>query len=315
MNKIIEKLNNAQSVAILPHISEDGDAAGSCFAMAHILRKMGKKATVYANAEFEERLGFLGNDYVIYTPDTEVECDLCVCLDCGDIKRLGERAQLIERIGNSVNIDHHYSNTLYADENYVEGDSSSTGEVLYGIFEKMGVALDAEAARFLYTAICSDTGCFKFSSVSGKTMQIASKLIEYKIGHDAIARALFDTYTIEEIKLRARVMSTIESYCNNKVRVVYLSNKMLEEFGIDPQNTPSIVDIARGVKGTEIAIALIENEEEIRVNLRANEYADVSKIASQFGGGGHVRASGFRARGTNVEELKKKLIEACLLQL
>ncbi len=313
MKQIIEKLHQAQAIAILSHISEDADAIGSCLAMAHMLRKTGKCATIYVNDAIEDRLSFLGNDYVIYNDKTEVMADLCVCLDCGDIKRLGERAKLLEKIGNSINIDHHYSNTKYADVNYVEGDASSTGEVLYKLFTKMNIELDEVCARYLYAAICSDTGSFKFSSVSSQTMHIAAKLIEYNIEHDKIARALFDTYTIEEIKLRAEVMSTIESYGDGKINVVCMNDEMLKKYGISKKNTPSIVDIARGVEGSEIAIALIQNNDEIRVNLRSNEYANVSEIAAKFGGGGHVRAAGCRVKGTDIEELKKQLIEACLL--
>ncbi len=315
MKQIIEKLQNAQTIAILSHISEDGDAMGSCYAMLHMLTKMGKNATVYVNDEVEDRLKFLGNDYVIYNSETKVEADLCVCLDCGDIKRLGDRVALVEQIGNSVNIDHHYTNTMYCDANYVEGDASSTGEVLYKLFKEMGQEIDKDIAKFLFTAICSDTGSFKFSSVTPQTMCIAAELIKFDIEHHKIARALFDTYTIEETRLRAEVMSSIESYCDDKVRIVCMSDEMLKKYGIDKKNSPSIVDIARGIEGTEIAIALIQNNEEIRVNLRANEYANVSDIATKFGGGGHIRAAGCRVKNMELEELKKKLVEACLLEI
>ncbi len=315
MKQIIEKLHQAQDIAILSHISEDADAIGSCLAMAHMLKKAGKNATIYVNDAIEDRLSFLGNDYVIYNEDTEVVADLCVCLDCGDIKRLGDRAKLIEKIGNSINIDHHYSNTKYADVNYVEGDASSTGEVLYKLFSEMNIELDDICAKYLYAAICSDTGSFKFSSVSPKTMHIAAKLLEYNIEHHKIARALFDTYTTQEIKLRAEIMSTIESYGDGKINVVCMSDEMLKKYGISKKNTPSVVDIARSVEGGEIAIALIQNKDEIRVNLRANEYANVSEIAAKFGGGGHIRAAGCRVKNTDVEELKKQLIQACLLAI
>ncbi len=315
MKQIIEKLRSAQAIAILSHISEDADAIGSCLAMAHMLKKTGKNATIYVNDAIEDRLAFLGNDYVIYNEDTEVVADLCVCLDCGDIKRLGERASIVEKIGNSINIDHHYSNTNYADVNYVEGNASSTGEVIYKLFMEMNIELDDICARYLYAAICSDTGSFKFSSVSPETMHIAAKLMEYNIEHDKIARALFDTYTIEEIKLRAQVMSTIESYGGGKINVVCMNDEMLKKYGIEKKNTPSVVDIARGVAGGEIAIALIQNKDEIRVNLRSNEYANVSEIAAKFGGGGHIRAAGCRVKNTDIEELKKQLIQACLLAI
>ena len=315
MKEAIEKLKEAKSIAILPHINEDGDAMGSCLAAANMLRSMGKEAVVYVSGEIEHRLSFLGQDYVIYNPSQVKAHDLCLCIDCADIKRLGERSKLLEKIGNSVNIDHHYTNTMYADANYVEGNASSAGEVIYKLFEAMGVKPDKASAAYLYAAISSDTGSFKFNSVTPHTMRIAADLLEYGIEHDTIARALFDTATIEEVMLKADITKSIESFGDGKVRMIFLEGGLLEKYGIDEKNSPEIVDIVRGIEGTVIAAALKKTPDEVRVNLRSNTDADVSVIAAKFGGGGHKRAAGFRVKNAEIEDVKQKLADYCIMEI
>lgn len=309
MIEVIKKLNESTSVAILTHISEDGDCMGSAFAMAAALRKTGKSATIYVSAKVEERLGFLGDGYIIYSPEKLGEHDLCLCVDCGDIKRLGDRAEIMKKINNSVSIDHHYTNTMYADVNYVEGNASSTGEIIYKLLIAMNVEIDKEIALYLYTAISSDTGSFKFSSTSPDTMHTAAALLGYGIDHAEIARLLFDTYKLEEVKFRAALMSQVESYEDGRISVLAFEADMAEKFNIRPEDIPEVVDIPRSIAKTEIAVVLKRTNGEVRVNLRSNGDADVSKIASEFGGGGHIKAAGFRVKDAELDTVKEKVIE------
>lgn len=309
MKTVIEKLKNAKSVAILTHIVEDGDCIGSALALKKVLEGMGKAAIVYVSAKVEERLDFLGNDYIIYSPERLSEHDLCVCVDCADVKRLGERAEILEKIPATVNIDHHYTNTMYADVNYVEGDASSTGEVIYKFIKEMGVEPDSQIAAYLYAAICSDTGSFKFSNTSPQTMRIAADLLEYDIKHDEIARRLFDTFTLDEIHLKAELMAGVESYCDGKVSLVAFEEELIAKYGIAEENIPSVVDIPRSVEGTEIAVALKRINGEVRANLRSNSDVNVAEIAAQFGGGGHVKAAGFRVKNAEIDDVRKRVIE------
>lgn len=309
MKDVIEKLNNSKSIAILTHIVEDGDAVGSAMAMACALRKIGKQAIIYASARIDENLSFLGDDYVVYSPENLAEHDLCLCLDCGDEKRLGDRAKLLSDINNSINIDHHYTNTKYADVNYVEGNASSTGEIVYKLLRKMDVAIDKEIAFYLYSAICSDTGSFKYSCTSSDTMRIAAELMEYDIDFSDIAKKLFDTYTLEQMHFRAELMLSAQTFYYGRISIVAFEEELFKKYGILEEDIPSVVDIPRGIDGVEIAIALKRINGEVRASLRSNSDANVSDIAKHFGGGGHIKAAGFRVRNASLEEVKQKVIE------
>lgn len=311
MEKVIQKILSANSAAILPHIHEDADALGSCFAMAEAMRAMGKEAVVYVSGPIEKRLAFIGGEYEEYDPRQKRRHDICICLDCGDAERLGARKALLDKTGCSVNIDHHYSNTNFADENYVDGGASSTGEILHGLFKRAGIKITRDIARMLYTAICSDTGCFKFSSVSPETMRAAAELMETGIDHAEIARLLFDCETLAAARLKAEATERLESFFDGRLMIVTMPKGMCERYGIAEEDAPNLVDIPRGIDGAEIAVCLKEFEGEVRVNLRSNGAADVSVAAAHLGGGGHKKAAGCTVRNASVSAVKEEIIKEC----
>lgn len=315
MQAVIDKIMSAKSVAVIPHVNEDPDALGSCFAFAQMLRKMGKEATVYVSGKVEARLAFIGRDYVMYHEGIEHNHDLCACLDCGDIDRITERKTLFDEIGNSVNIDHHFTNTLFADANYVDGNAAAASEILYSLFQKMGVQIDDDIARNLYIGICSDTGCFKYSNVTPKTMRTAASLLEYNFDHAEMARLLFDSETLEAAKLKAEITEGIQTYADGKIKIVVTDENAGEKYGIHKEDIPNLVDIPRRIEGTEIAVCIKRTDGGFRLNLRSNGDADVAKIAMRFGGGGHIRAAGATLHFDTAEETLEAVVSACIEEL
>lgn len=312
MQAVIDKINAAKSVAIITHVNEDPDTLGSCFAFAKMMRKMGKEATIYVSGKIEDRLSFMGNDYVTYTKGMTHNHDLCACLDCGDLGRIGERKALFEEIGNSINIDHHMTNTLFADANLVDGKASAAAEIITLLFREMNLELDNDIAKDLYTAICSDTGCFKYSSVTPKTMRIAADLLEYDFDHAEIARLLFDTESLAAMQLKAEVSGTIKSFANGKITLVTADEKDGLRYGILPEDIPNLVEIPRRVEGTEIAVCIKKTAGGYRINLRSNGEADVAAVATALGGGGHCKAAGGTIKAASMDEAVEKVIAECI---
>lgn len=315
MQAVIDKIMEAKSIAVFPHVNEDSDALGSCFAFAKVMQKLGKQAIVYVSGRIESRLDFVGSDYVVYKQGTEYNHDLCVCLDCGDMGRITDRKEFFDKINNSANIDHHPTNTNYADANYVDGNASATGEILFELFKEMNVEIDAEIAKDLYTAICSDTGSFKYSNVTPKTMRIAAELLEYDFDHAEIARLLFDSESLASAKLKAEVTNSIKSYADGKIQLVTVDENIGDKYGIEKQDIPNLVDIPRRIEGTEIAACIKRVDEGFRLNLRSNGEANVSNVAMKFNGGGHVKAAGAILKFDTVEEAENAVIEACMVAL
>ncbi len=311
MENIITKLNEAERLIILAHDNEDPDALGSCFAVREVLANMGKDARVVLSGPMHKRLRQIFGKAEVYDEHNDYDADLCVCLDCGDRERLGVRVAIFRNIGNSVNIDHHYTNNNFADANYVDGAASATGEILWDMFAQMGAEITQNVAKFLYAAIAGDTGGFKYSNVTPKTMRIGAELISHDINHADIARIMFDTYPLKALKLNGAVMQNIKSYAGGAVNMVVVEDKMFDKYGVEENEISDLVDIPRSVEGTEIAVCIKKHANKIRLNFRSNGTVNVAEIAEKFGGGGHAMAAGGTITTGSLKDAERRVAEEC----
>lgn len=316
MENIKKLIMRASNAAILTHISEDADAVGTASALKLALEGMGKNADIYISDTVEDRLSFMNIEAIVYDDAMPLpEYNLCICVDCGDLKRLGKRIKIFEQAAHTVNIDHHITNDGYAEANLVERDVSSAAEVLYGLFSYMNIEITKEIAYYLYIAVVSDCGCFKYSCASPKTLRIAANLLETGIDHADICRRLFDTEKREVLKLKGHVTENIHEYADGAVCLVSLDLKTQNSFGVDEKNSGDIVNIPRSVQGCEIAVSVRETDEKIKVSLRSNGKYDVSHIAAVFGGGGHKAAAGVSLKNIDMEEAERLISEACIKEI
>lgn len=308
MEAIIEILRAAKTAAVIPHISADGDAVGSCKAMAEMLSAMGIKPVIYLEEPLEQRLVFLDGGMELYS-DNVSRYDVCIVLDCGDEGRIGSRLPLAESAGKVINIDHHRTNTYFGDANYVDPEASSTGELLFRLFKAMNAELTDKAAEYLYTAICSDTGCFAYSNASPETMRAAAELMERGFDHAEIARRLFDCVSINTAMMRAELTSRIHSYYGGRLRIVTADEEFAAKYGVEPNDIQGLVDIPRGIEGTEVAVSIKQAGGKIKASLRSNGSADVASAAQKLGGGGHTRAAGCTVEASDLNEAERIIVK------
>lgn len=309
MNRVRELIKNAKTVAVLPHENADGDAICSCLAMREALRGMGKNAEIYSEEPLETKLRFVDDGIIVYS-DKAVRCDTCIVLDCGDEKRIGKRIDIATEAECVINIDHHRTNTRFGDAVYVEPEASATGEILFKIFKNMGIDITKDIAKYLYTAICSDTGCFAYSNVSPETFRIAAELIGYDIDHAEIARQLFDCVELGSELLKAELTSSIRSYYGGRLRIVTEDESIAEKYHVDPREINDLVELPRRIRGTEVAVSIKYSDGRLRASLRSNGAADVAEIALKFGGGGHVKAAGCTVEAPSIDVAEKMIVEA-----
>ncbi len=311
MQKIIKMIDKATDIAILSHIDEDSDAFGSSLAMQEMLRGKGKNVCYYLEKPIEKKLSFISDDYLIFgEEDKNKHFDLVICLDSGDLGRLGKRADILKNCDKSICIDHHYTNTGYCDENLVDGEISSTSEMIYDLFVEMNIEISKKMAVYLYCGIMGDTGCLKYSCATPKTAYVISKLMEFGFEHAYYCRRIFDLDPVELVKLRGYVMNNIESYFDSRVSIAWVDVKILEKFGVSECDTGNIVNIPRSVEGTEIAAFIKKTEEKVKISLRSNGKYNVGKVASLLGGGGHKMAAGAVVGDVSIDEAKDMLMRA-----
>ncbi len=310
LNEICDAIFDAKDIALISHVSPDPDTLGSCFALKSALEKLGKQVTVYADAPYPAYLSFLYDAYVVYS--TPVAHELCMSVDCGDLGRIGDRAALLEAAGVSANIDHHPTNTCFAELNYVQPSAAATAEIVYLLIERLGIALDNVIATRLYAALTGDTGSFRYSNTTPATMHLAAKLLDYNVDNWFINKTIFEDMSLEILKLRGALASEMRVLAGGKVCAVVLSKALCAEFGLDSDDVENIVNIPRSVAGCEIAASFKEAEDgKVKISLRSSNYADVSAIAVHFGGGGHKRAAGFVLTGETDEIVTRVLDAAC----
>lgn len=309
LDEIVSVLEKADNIAILPHIEADGDAIGSCLALALSLKKAGKKVKVLMEEDVPVVYGFLPGIELaeVYTVDYTVY-DVVMALDTGDMGRMGYRKEIFDKGDVTVNIDHHSTNSEFADYNFVQTSSSATGEIIYQLLKMMKLELTPETAACLYTAITTDTGGFRYSNTTSLTHQIAADLINHGAVVADISQKVFDTVSYAKVKLTGLAANTLELFEKGKVSVIYITPGMMKEAGALEEDCDGIVNLGRSIRGVQVALMLRQWEDnEVKVNLRSNGSFDVASLASMYAGGGHKKAAGCIVKG-NLEEVKNKLL-------
>lgn len=293
-------LKGKKRVALGGHVRPDGDCVGSCMGLYHYLKEQYPEigTDVYLE-EVPEAYRMIKDTDEVKTQITDGDVyDLFICLDCGDMQRLGFSMPLFENAKETLCVDHHISNDAFADNNYVVPEASSTSELIYTLLdaEKISYA----SAEALYMGIVHDTGVFQYSCTSPETMEIAADLMRKGInGSEIIDKTYFEkTYIQNQILGRALLESML--IMDKKCIVSVIRQKSMKFFQAKPSDLEGIVSQLRQTKGVEVAIFLHEiSPQKFKVSLRSKGKVDVSEIAKYFGGGGHVRAAGVTMEGSS----------------
>ncbi|MCI1965551.1 MAG: bifunctional oligoribonuclease/PAP phosphatase NrnA [Oscillospiraceae bacterium] len=284
-----ERLKKAERVLILSHQFPDGDTLGCAAALCRGLRRTGRRAAIRCSDKIGPKFNFLFHDL----PDDDFTPDLVVAVDIADEKLLGEPLQT--QWGGKVElcIDHHPSNTMYAEQTCLNPKAAATCEIIYDVLREMGVAVDKKIATPLYTGITTDTGCFKYINVTPRTYRIAADLVETGVDAPKINREMFDTKSRARLDVERRVLDSIRYDCGGKVAVIVISRQMVRESGACEDDLDGLATIPRGIEGVQIGVTLREKEDGAwKVSLRALPPSNASEICERFGGGGHPGAAG-----------------------
>lgn len=302
MLTIDKHLIGCKSAAIAGHIRPDGDCVGSCMALYNYLsagkEKLGLERIDVFLEPFSNAFDMLaGTDKIRRDLNTQDSYDAVIALDCGSIDRLGSFRNVFERAKKTISIDHHISNTNFARINHVVADASSTCEVLYSLLEEDRIT--KEIAEALYMGIIHDTGVFKHSNTSGKTMAIAGRLMDKGINFSALIDDTFYAKTYMQNHILGRCLMESILVLNGKVVFAALKKEVLDFYNAAPSDLDGIIDQLRVTKGTEVAVFAYElRTNEFKVSMRSNGDVNVSRIAVYFGGGGHIKAAGCTMLGT-----------------
>ncbi len=296
------------SFVLTTHISPDGDALGSQLALGLFLRRLGKRVTMI-NADVPPyNLEWLPAIDSIQHFDGSLrqirainESDVIIVLDTNAADRLGRMASAVEN-SSAVKalVDHHTHPETWFDKTFVRETASSTAELVYELLHQWdGDGIDADVATLLYTGIMTDTGSFRFNSVTPEVHRIVADILERGGIHPApIHTAIFDTRSRAGIRLLARTLESITLTYGDELGYMVLSQRMMRETGASRDETDGFVNYILSIETVRVAVIFSETEKGIKISFRSKGDTYVHELARHFGGGGHKNASGAFVKGS-----------------
>ena len=307
---IISLIAAKDNFLIASHINPDGDSVASQLALRGIFAKLGKKSTIVNFHPVPRVYTFLpGSESIrVRRRHTFKPYSAVFVLDCGN----GSRAGISDMRKNGpvvVNIDHHITNTLFGNYNWVDSRASSTCEVIFDLARRLDVELDRDIATNLYAGILTDTGSFRYSSTTPRSMSVAGRLLRYGVDPHAVAQEIYENAEFDSLRLLGTVLARLGRTADGLVSWVTFAHKELLSLS-NISETEEYVNFARSLNTSVIAIGFKEVlPGETRISFRSKGEIDVSSLAVRYGGGGHRNAAGCTVRGP-LGPVVKKIVKA-----
>lgn len=313
VDNILEEIKRAKTIVILTHENPDGDAVGSSLAMYMALQKMEKEVDLVI-PELPRVYAFLPKAEEAKKEGSTEPYDLAIALDSATIKMLNGWSNYFETAKVKVVIDHHGTNTMYGDYNYVNPASPACAQILITILEYFGIEIDKEIGTAILTGIITDTGGFQYQSTTPETFEFAAELLKKGVNVSNIYKKVMNTKSKANFELRKRAIERMEFIEEGKISFTYITMQDEQEVKAEAGDHEGIVEEGRAIEGVEVSIFLRETEKGYRVSLRSNDYLNVSDVCLMFGGGGHVHAAGCTIT-QSLEQAKEKLINQVKMYL
>lgn len=314
LDSILDEIKKAEKIVVLTHENPDGDAIGSATAVKLGIEYFGKNVDIII-PEYSKCFEFLPGMNDVKSESNIIQYDLAISVDCADPKIMKGYTTYYEKALRKVSIDHHGSNKMYADINYVDPVSPACAQVLVAAFDYWNIPITKEIGTCLATGIITDTGGFNYS-VTSETFEFTAELLRSGVNISEIYRRVFETKTRANYELTKIANDRREFLEDDRVTFTYITAEDEEKVNASTGDYEGIVQIGRCIEGVEVSIFLHEQKEKggFKVSLRSSEYVNVSDVALMFGGGGHVRAAGAFSTGTP-EQIKNKVLSEVRKQL
>ena len=296
-------LLDAKKIVLCTHVSPDGDTLGSSLGLAQCLQKLGKEVIVYCADLVNKSFSFIPGIELLQRPDANnsVEADLLVVIDASSFDRIGIVGEVV-KYKQLLNIDHHISNTHFADFVYLDSKAAATGEIMCELLQEMAWPIEHNIAECFYIAISTDCGSFRYANTTPKTMRAGAWLLEQGVRPNEISDKL-DMKSRLTVEMLAKVLPSLTFEADGKIAYLTITNDLYNK----DANTDSFVNYPRYIDGVEVAIMFKAVEPKVtRVSMRSSNL-DVAQVALFFGGGGHIRAAGCTIYAP-VEEAREQLL-------
>lgn len=299
--KLLLSWNN---IEILTHQSPDGDTLGSGYALACALKAKGKNVRVITCEEIVGNFAFLKDGL---KTDEDFVCEKVVSVDVATPSLLGVNREKYENIIDLC-LDHHVTNDMEATYKYVDSESAAAGEIVLKLIDALGVEIDKHIANCLYTAIATDTGCFKYSNTTGDTLRAAARLLDLGCDSQMINYTFFELTTRKRVELEKYIYDTMEFCCDGKCAVIYITCDIVNKLQLTDDDMGGIESIPRRIEGVRLGLTIKEKAENLcKISARTNGDVSANEFCKNFGGGGHAAAAGC-AINENIQKVREMII-------
>ena len=308
LDEILKTMKESNSFIILAHDNPDGDAIGSALAVATVLKELGKSNIDVVTKEYPANFKGLPNSNMIKSEGQDINYDMAIVVDCPNINRVHE--DYIHYIEDSVTVaqfDHHLNNAMFGDYNVVNSAAPACAQILVSSLQYLNIEISKDVATCLIAGIITDTGGFRFNSVTAETFEFAAWALTRGINISKIYKDVMMTKTKAQFEAEKLAVDRIEFFHDGKITFTYFTKADEEKLNIQSGELDGIVDIGRNVEGVEVAIFVREKNNGFKASFRSNSI-DIAEICMLFGGGGHKLAAGCTIDAP-LEEVKKVLIE------
>lgn len=287
-------LKEKDDFLILTHRRPDGDAVGCALALCLGLRSLGKTAHIWANPQFTPR--YAHRLAGLTTEETSAKTVVAVDLATEGLLPVGGE---IFAGKTQLCLDHHPSNTGYAQNTLLQTECAGCGELIWDVLEELGVEVTKDMAEAVYIAISTDSGCFRFANTTARTFRTAAKAVEHGADIAPINRELFEMKSKGRLQLEARIMASMEFYAGGKVAIAQLPQTWVEELEVTEDDLDSISGFPRTIDGVCIGVMIRDSEPgRAKMSVRTAQGYNASAYCGKLGGGGHSAAAGCSVPGT-----------------
>ena len=312
-SKLNDIIKSSKNILIISHVNPDGDTLGSmCGVYSAILENYKKKCDMMAVSKVPEVYSYMPNLSKVRNIeefDKSREYDLVINVDVAAIDRICDGKTLFDKAKFTVNIDHHKTNNAYGNLNFINPEASSTGEVLFGCFEKMGWKINLDTAVCLYTALLTDTGSFRFDNTKPSTFETAGKLVEIGVNPSDIYKKVYESDSKTLVMFQAHCVSKAKFLDDDKIAYTTVYKKDMELFSAGDDCMEGLTEKLRSIVTTRVAFVAKEMKSGgTKISMRS-KFADVAQICEVFNGGGHKYAAGCTIKAPVEEAVKKVLSE------
>jgi len=314
---LCDLIQQHDSFVLTSHCRADCDAVGSELGLAQILEALGKRVVICNGDAVPEHIRFIDPTERVRVLGETIQAkelwthDVLIVVDTSAWVQLGPMAEVVRMFpGERVIIDHHVSQDDLGAIEFKEETAEATGRLILELGEALGVEITPEIAMPLFTAIATDTGWFRFSSVQEVTFQALARLMAAGADPPAVFSELYERHSLERLHLRGRIFSHVVAHCDGRLMSTHVTQQDFTETGANTTDTEDAINALHTIAGSEIAVMFVELEPgETKVSFRSRTDFDVQQIAAQFGGGGHKKAAGVTFSGT-LEQAQQQVLDA-----